>query len=172
MNSIPDEFEDAMETWGHGLLDALVDLPDIQEMAQLEKEEQGYPQGATLLAGSSFNIDEAIHRLARTEHPVPSGPSAGVALGYSSVPRSTPRYPSGGVNGTGAAGPQVGYGASDSDGRETESLLDARLRRAFKSLWAPRHILLKDKLSFLLGCTLLWCAVLLSFACSIKVLKS
>ncbi|GAX81514.1 hypothetical protein CEUSTIGMA_g8942.t1 [Chlamydomonas eustigma] len=35
--------------------------------------------------------------------------------------------------------------------------LDLRLRRIFHdSVWGPRQLLLKDKLSFLLGCTLMW----------------
>lgn len=31
-----------------------------------------------------------------------------------------------------------------------------RLRQRVQQLWRHDHILLKDKLSFLLGCTMLW----------------
>ena len=39
-----------------------------------------------------------------------------------------------------------------------EDLLDlSHIRRRLHSrLWGPRHILMRDKLSFLLGCTMLW----------------
>ena len=39
-----------------------------------------------------------------------------------------------------------------------DDLLDlSHIRRRLHSrLWGPRHILMRDKLSFLLGCTMLW----------------
>ncbi|KAG1676541.1 hypothetical protein FOA52_000084 [Chlamydomonas sp. UWO 241] len=42
---------------------------------------------------------------------------------------------------------------------------DLKLRSTFRALWRPQHILLMDKLSFLLGCTMLWgCAFWLGHA--------
>lgn len=34
--------------------------------------------------------------------------------------------------------------------------LTSSRRKLHSHLWGPRHILLRDKLSFLLGCTMLW----------------
>uniref|UniRef100_A0A7R9YS35 Glycerophosphocholine acyltransferase 1 n=1 Tax=Chlamydomonas euryale TaxID=1486919 RepID=A0A7R9YS35_9CHLO len=148
------EFEDA-ESLGYDLgdFDSLVDLPEVLQ-AYYEAPDS-FPSG---------EMAEALQRQQSQQHQ--QEPSAdGAAHGCVAEGADAAVAEADGA----AAGERSAGGTPHShtlqDDNITDQLdkvdfgdfnFDLRLRLTFKKRWGPQHILLKDKLSFLLGSTLLW----------------
>lgn len=150
-----EEFEDARELFEHeiGPVDALVNLPDALELLTTARDED--------------EEEEEIAAASRARDQLPSVDGTGLevpeqllstATSGSASERSEKRLRRWGD----AAAPQDRdlhtHAVLDSRATPPDQLrnLNLRLRRIFREQWKPQHILLKDKLSFLLGCTMLW----------------
>ena len=174
-----EEFEDAMDTWGHNVFDALVDLPDMQEIAEEGEptcQDADWPGqlGSATYPTGSVKDDVYISGQVKSSASGHANPTAAtnqqdhaaagdMASGVVEECAATElkcsgvggRFPAAAVT----AARTEAINISGRRSQETEGLLDAKIQRAFKGLWAPQHILLMVKLSFLLGCTLLWCVI-------------
>ena len=162
---VSSEFEDAQEVLEYGVLDVLVDLPDFSEFSQEAAEAEGVAAAALtsdadqavggapspapeLTTEIQLPHDESPRRHMGTAElsPAGGGPPPAPHPQHQHQRQRQQQQPQ-------QLQPVITDGVTPS---AADKELDSRLRSAFRSMWGPRHILLKDKLSFLLGCSMLW----------------
>lgn len=150
---VSSDFEDAQEVLEYGVLDVLVDLPDFSEFSHEAEAEAAAALASDAdqqaIVGEASTPAAVLTAAAQLPHEESPRRRMGMAQQRALPPADSgvPRTPQQQLR------PVVTDGVTPA---AADKELDSRLRSAFRSMWGPRHILLKDKLSFLLGCSMLW----------------